>query len=162
MLSRSKRTLSATPLGGFTFAGWSGGGCAGTGSCVLIVGGPVSVTATFTPPATTLTSALGIKSGAQSTRAWPVNFTNSGPDNASGIQITAFTVTQTAGAACAPVVTTAIPVSVGSIAGAGTASAPVTINFTGCVALARFRLNLSYTANGGAISNTLTLNNQLQ
>lgn len=59
-------------------------------------------------------------------------------------------------------VTASILVSVGSIAGACAASAPVTINFTGCAALARFRLNLSYTANSGAISNTLTLNNQLQ
>jgi hypothetical protein len=39
--------LSATPVTGSTFTGWSGGGCSGTGSCILVVSGNTSVTATF-------------------------------------------------------------------------------------------------------------------
>ena len=38
-------TLSASPLSGSVFAGWSGGGCSGTGTCV--VSSAASVTATF-------------------------------------------------------------------------------------------------------------------
>jgi Divergent InlB B-repeat domain len=40
--------LSATPDSTWTFAGWSAG-CSGTGSCMVTVNGPQSVTATFTP-----------------------------------------------------------------------------------------------------------------
>jgi subtilisin family serine protease len=39
-------TLSSTPTGGSTFEGWTGGVCAGTGTCV--VSANASVTATFT------------------------------------------------------------------------------------------------------------------
>jgi subtilisin family serine protease len=42
-------TLSATPTGGSTFNGWTGGGCAGTGTCV--VNANATVTATFTAAA---------------------------------------------------------------------------------------------------------------
>ena len=40
-------TLTATPNASSTFTGWSGGGCAGTGSCILAGNAAVSVTATF-------------------------------------------------------------------------------------------------------------------
>ncbi len=45
-------TLTATPLSGSTFAGWSGASCTGTGACVLTVNAASAVTATFTrqPP----------------------------------------------------------------------------------------------------------------
>jgi FG-GAP-like repeat/FG-GAP repeat len=39
--------LTATPAPGSLFAGWSGGGCSGTGTCTLTLSGDVSVTATF-------------------------------------------------------------------------------------------------------------------
>lgn len=45
-------TLTATPVAGQTFSGWSGtGGCTGTGSCTLFPsgGGSVAATATFSP-----------------------------------------------------------------------------------------------------------------
>jgi len=40
--------LNATPATGATFAGWSGGGCSGTGSCTVSMTHATSVTATFT------------------------------------------------------------------------------------------------------------------
>jgi uncharacterized delta-60 repeat protein len=39
--------LTATPVAGSTFAGWSGGGCSGTGACEVTLGGAQSVTASF-------------------------------------------------------------------------------------------------------------------
>ncbi len=44
--------LAAAPANGSTFAGWSGGGCSGTGPCALTLGGDATVTATFStaPP----------------------------------------------------------------------------------------------------------------
>lgn len=50
-------TLTATPAAGSVFTGWSGGGCSGTGSCVLTISGDVTVDAAFAP-ANTLTVAL--------------------------------------------------------------------------------------------------------
>jgi Divergent InlB B-repeat domain len=45
----SEVTLKATPASGSTFAGWSGEGCTGTGTCVVKVGkADAAVTATFT------------------------------------------------------------------------------------------------------------------
>ncbi len=52
-------TLTATPESGSNFAGWSGAGCSGTGTCQITVAGAEGVTATFadaTPPDTTITS----------------------------------------------------------------------------------------------------------
>ena len=39
--------LTATPLTGSTFAGWSGGGCSGTGTCTFVVNAATTITATF-------------------------------------------------------------------------------------------------------------------
>ncbi|HEX4870774.1 MAG TPA: DUF4394 domain-containing protein, partial [Nevskiaceae bacterium] len=41
-------TLSAAPADGFFFAGWSGGGCSGTGACVVTLDASKTVSATFT------------------------------------------------------------------------------------------------------------------
>jgi hypothetical protein len=45
-------TLTATPASGSTFAGWSGGGCSGTGTCTVTLSADTSVTATFNPAST--------------------------------------------------------------------------------------------------------------
>ena len=42
-------TLTAVAAGGSIFTGWSGGGCAGTGTCILLMDQVRSVTATFQP-----------------------------------------------------------------------------------------------------------------
>lgn len=41
-------TLTAAPAVGSSFTGWSGGGCSGTGPCLLTMNAAVAVTATFT------------------------------------------------------------------------------------------------------------------
>jgi hypothetical protein len=53
--SGSTVVLTATPIGGSTFAGWSGGGCTGTGTCTVTnmttnVGVIATFTTTTTPP----------------------------------------------------------------------------------------------------------------
>ena len=47
--------LTATSTGGSTFAGWSGGGCAGTGTCPVTLAAATAVTASFNPPVLTTT-----------------------------------------------------------------------------------------------------------
>ena len=41
-------TLTAMPSVGSTFVGWSGGGCAGTSTCIVTITAAITVTATFT------------------------------------------------------------------------------------------------------------------
>jgi Putative Ig domain/Divergent InlB B-repeat domain len=45
-------TLTAVAASGSVFAGWSGGGCMGTGSCAVQINNNVTVTAAFNPSAT--------------------------------------------------------------------------------------------------------------
>jgi hypothetical protein len=40
-------TLTAAAAGGSTFTGWSGGGCSGTGNCVVVMASSTTVTANF-------------------------------------------------------------------------------------------------------------------
>ena len=56
--------LTATPAAGSTFAGWSGGGCSGTGTCTVTMSANHAVTATFStiPPPVTHTLSVS-KSG---------------------------------------------------------------------------------------------------
>jgi hypothetical protein len=42
-------TLTAAPATGSVFAGWSGGGCSGTGTCTVTLSSDQAVTATFSP-----------------------------------------------------------------------------------------------------------------
>jgi uncharacterized repeat protein (TIGR02543 family) len=41
--------LTASPSEGSTFAGWSGSGCSGTGTCTVTMDVDKSVTASFNP-----------------------------------------------------------------------------------------------------------------
>jgi hypothetical protein len=52
-------TLTATPASGSVFAGWSGGGCSGTGPCAVTLTAATTVTATFTVPTVMLTVSRG-------------------------------------------------------------------------------------------------------
>lgn len=51
--------LSAEAAPGFTFSGWAGGGCSGTGVCNLTVNNDLQVTATFVPQQIVFTSRAG-------------------------------------------------------------------------------------------------------
>jgi YVTN family beta-propeller protein len=65
--SGTQVTLTASAANGSTFAGWSGGGCSGTNTCVVTLSQAQSVTATFTlNPASEILSvtANGTGSGA--------------------------------------------------------------------------------------------------
>jgi Divergent InlB B-repeat domain len=48
-------TLTASAATGATFTGWSGGGCSGTGTCVVTMNAAITVTANFTVPTFALT-----------------------------------------------------------------------------------------------------------
>ena len=64
--SGSAITLSPTTATGSFFAGWSGGGCTGNGSCTLTLTTPTSITATFSHASLEVTPS-SIDFGGQST-----------------------------------------------------------------------------------------------
>jgi hypothetical protein len=90
-------TLTATPTAASTFDGWSGAGCSGTGTCVVVVGAAETVTATFiastdgTPPtatAPTLTPRTNVPLAGSSlpvTIAW--SGTDAGGSGIAGFQL---------------------------------------------------------------------------
>jgi Pro-kumamolisin, activation domain/Bacterial Ig-like domain (group 1) len=117
------------------------------------------------PPPTQPTNLAGnitAETGPTNARVWTLTVYSSGPGAATGAKITAFNLTQSFGAACKPVVQTPIPVSVGNVPAAGSLGAPITINFTGCPANARFTVRASFSANGGAATGSLLRYNQFE
>ena len=113
---------------------------------------------------TTMAGNITSKVGPLNARVWTLTLTNNGPGAAMGVQVNSVNLTQVVGAACTPIVTapTAFPLSVGSIAPAGSEPATLTINFTGCPANARFTANISFSANSGAVTGTVIRYNQFE
>ena len=62
-VSGTSVTLTANPASGSAFTGWSGGGCSGTGTCVVSVTAATTVTATFAQTATLTASTAGPGTG---------------------------------------------------------------------------------------------------
>ena len=52
-------SLTATTAADSTFGGWSGGGCSGTGQCIITITSDISVNATFTLKTYTITASAG-------------------------------------------------------------------------------------------------------
>jgi hypothetical protein len=102
------------------------------------------------------------KAGAANTRAWTVTVANGGPGAAYNARLDALTLTQTAGAACTPVVAGGFPVAAGNVAPSSSGPATVTIDFTGCTADVQFRADLGFSANAGADTGSRTLYHQFQ
>ncbi|MBX3675108.1 MAG: choice-of-anchor D domain-containing protein, partial [Burkholderiales bacterium] len=113
-------TLAASPAAGAVFAGWSGEGCAGTGSCVVTMTAARSVTATFdaaVAPASLSATPPSLDFGGQSMNttspALVVTLTNTGAASITVSSVSAstwFTVahdcsTLAAGASCTASVT---------------------------------------------------------
>ena len=66
-------TLTALAGTGSTFSGWSGGGCSGTGTCVVTMTAPTNVTATFTINSYLVTPSAGSNGSISPSTAQSVN-----------------------------------------------------------------------------------------
>lgn len=64
-------TLTATPDSGSAFAGWSGGGCSGTGPCTVTMSSDQTVTATFNAQSCAAGTCCTSAAGAQAARRKP-------------------------------------------------------------------------------------------
>ncbi len=112
--------------------------------------------------ATPLSGEIISKTGPQNARVWNIEV-NSGPHAATGATIDSFALTQTSGAKCSPVVKSpSFPHALGDLHAYTSVIAPVTIDFTGCSAAARFNVDIPLSANGGESTGRVVQNNQLR
>jgi rhamnogalacturonan endolyase len=115
------------------------------------------------PGTNALNGTIAAKAGASNARVWTISVQNVGSTPAYGVTLAGFQLVQTGGAACTPVVTSpvAFPIMLGMIPAGGSANGAVTIDFSGCSALARFTLNVPITSTGQTIV-TMTRTNQFR
>jgi hypothetical protein len=147
--------LNATPNPGYSFVNWTGGVTdPNSASTTVTMNQSQTVTANFVALPATMAGNIIAKSGPSNARVWTLSLLDNGPGAANATMLTAFTLTQTFGAACTPVVKTTFPLLLGNLAPSQTGIATVTIDFTGCAAAARFTAKFSYSANGGIVSST--------
>jgi Divergent InlB B-repeat domain len=141
--------LTATPANGYAFSGWTGNVASpNSASTTIVINSPQSVVATFTAIPIVHAYTDG-KSGPSNARVWSFEFENTGAAEGTGVTIKTFVLTQTAGTACSPVVSTPIPEVVGNVAPGATIIGNVVINFSSCGSTARFSLSMLHSVTGG-------------
>ena len=106
-------------------------------------------------------SVISSKSGPSNARIWQIGLYNYGTASATNAKVTGVTLVQTFGPACTPVISTAFPLNVGTVAASATGLGAVTINFGSCAATARFKVDIGYAADG-VISGSYSYANQYQ
>ncbi|MBZ5603097.1 MAG: Ig-like domain repeat protein [Acidobacteriia bacterium] len=161
--SASVVNVSATPNSGYNFSSWSGPVTNPANAATTVtMNAPTTLTANFTAGTTNLALTIAAKSGPQNARVWTFNIKDTGPGAANGAQLTSFSLQQLSGAACSPVLSTSLPLALGSIAPGATTQANVTIDFTGCGSTNRYAMTVSLSANGGSTTATISQGNQFQ
>jgi hypothetical protein len=109
------------------------------------------------PPYPAVGNIIG-KTGPQNARNWTLQVTNQGTASVTPV-IDSFTLTQTGGAACTPVVA-GVPETTQEISAGGSAQGIVTIDFTGCSMNARFTAKFNFHTLYG--TGSVTRNNQFE
>lgn len=113
-----------------------------------------------------LSALISGKTGSQNARTWNLSLTNknSCATVAENAQIDGLVLSQTAGSACTPVITSPLsfPLGVGNIQANSQASGTATIDFTGCPNNARFIATIPFSSNNGGVVGSKTLNNQFR
>ena len=130
----------------------------------MIIDGGKTITANFAPLKATMLGNIISKSGPTNSRVWTLSLLDNGPGAANSVMIHDFTMTQSFGAACTPVLKNAasFPLLLGNLGPNQTGTTTVTLDFTGCAASARFTAKFTYSANNGALSGFVTRTNQYQ
>jgi hypothetical protein len=167
-------TLGTIPLNGSGQAAGSTTLPAGSHSITAEYNGDFDFNSSVSPPLTqlvanlpavaSLVGSIGGKAGPANARVWTISLTDDGSGPATNTQITGFTLAQTFGPACTPVIVSpaAFPLALGTIGPGASASSSITINFAGCSASARFTTTIPFSANGGALTGSIVRYNQFQ
>jgi hypothetical protein len=161
-LQGSIKAISTTPKAGFSFLDWTGSVADPLSATTTVtMNTDQTVTANFVAGATVLGGGILLKSGPQDERVWPVSITDGGVVSAHRVQMLSFSLTQALGTACMPVLLSNLPVNAGDLLPQTSATVNLVIDFTGCAATARFTAQASFSANGGAVTGSMSRTNQL-
>lgn len=116
---------------------------------------------------TVLTGSITSQSGPSNARLLNFSVANNGNSTAANngtatvtsSQIDGFTLTQTSGTPCTPLINTSFPLSIGDIPAGGSATGGITIDFSdaGCPATALFTVNAWFSGNGGSTTGVSVL-----
>ncbi len=162
-IANSVTPVSVVPAPGYTFFGWFGSVVDPASlQTYVIMDSPQVLVPTFIALPTTIFGNLVGKSGPSNARGWTLSFQNNGPGGASQTQVSSFTLTQTSGPDCKPVLKSNFPLIFANLAPGQTGTTSVSIDFTGCAALSRFTVKFNFTANGGKVAGSVTRANQFQ
>ncbi len=152
-------TILATPSSGYIFSSWTLTGGAGVitnpaaAGTSVAMNGPTSVNgamAQLAPANLSATIVTGNKIGIiGGIRSWPITIQNSGSASADGVTLNS--VTLSASGACKPTATTdsLLPLPYGTIAGPGSVTQNIQVNFAKCPSLTKFTVTVRYSATGG-------------
>ena len=112
----------------------------------------------------TLSGNITAKTGSQGARVWTIRVGNTGTAPANAAVVQSFTLTQTSGAACAPLVTSPsqFPIPLGTIPPGAAATTSITIDFSSCGNVARFRVDAPLSAMNGAAASMMVRNNEVR
>lgn len=157
--------INAYPILGYGFSGWSGNVTDQSSQATTIVmNDNNTVTANFTAIPQTMTGSVSSKSGSASARKWTLKINNNNSFTVSSVSLYSFSLVQTSGSSCSPVVTdpAQFPALAGNIAANSYRSYVVTINFGSCAASAKFTANFSFAGNNGAVWGSASVTGQTQ
>ena len=160
-------TVTVYPVVGYGVASWTQDGLTTPSTAnawPVTMSGAHSVTANLRAGLPVLTAAVTARTGSVgATRTWTLSLTNrtTATAAAAAARFDALTLTQTYPATnkCSPVIGT-LP-TLGTLAVGATGTGTVAIDFSGCLATARFAAKLDY-SDGGSAADSKTLNNQFQ
>ena len=145
---------ATSPQGNQVLVAWGGTNSANMTDSTVIT--PMA------PGAAVLFGMIASKTGTQAARQWTFEIGNSGSGAAAAAASTGVQFTQTAGAACTPIISVpaSFPLALGNIPAGGLAPGAVTLNFTGCAAAAKFRVLVQLSANGGSATGRILRNDE--
>lgn len=102
-------------------------------------------------PGAGLTGSITDQEGKPKERVWTLTVRNPGPGTAYATTLTGFTLTQTDGPSCSPdLISPAFPIALGDLAEGASVHVPITLDFRGCAAIARFTMTVPFLAADGA------------
>lgn len=98
-----------------------------------------------------LTGTIVAKNGGNGLRIWKVSLNNAKTSRATGVQINTFSVTQSAGeGSCHPRVRARLPIAARDVPAEGHLDVNVPVDFSMCMASARFNVGIVFSADNGA------------
>jgi hypothetical protein len=106
-------------------------------------------------PLAEISGSILAKSGPDNARKWTIQISNTGLTSLTGAAITSASFVPNAGAGCTPGVLSTLPVVVGTIAPASSATGDLTVSFNGCRNLASFTVDIRLAANGGSVTSSI-------